>query len=158
MSGVSGVIEVRVAIEADAAAIAALVDDAYRVYIDRIGREPAPMSADHVRAVAEERVAIARRGGDLVGVLIWCAEPDHLLIENLAVAPTHQGAGIGGLLLRHAEALARLQGKTELRLYTNARMTENLEYYVRRGYRTIGRATVDGFDRVYFARPLSIDY
>jgi GNAT superfamily N-acetyltransferase len=51
-------------------------------------------------------------GGTLVGVAgawiatkIWCGR--YLEIDNLVVAPARRSAGIGGLLIRHLEALAR---------------------------------------------------
>jgi len=34
-------------------------------------------------------------------------------------------------------------------------MTENLAYYPRHGYRETHRAAQDGFERVFFAKPLS---
>lgn len=132
--------------------IEALVRAAYALYVERIGREPAPMNADHTSAVVAGRVLLARAGADLVGVLVTEPHGDHLLIENLAVDPRAQGTGIGHALLERAEAEARALGLPELRLYTNAKMTENLVYYPRQGFRETDRRTEDGFDRVYFAR------
>jgi hypothetical protein len=43
----------------------------------------------------------------------------------------------------------------EIRLYTNEAMTENLDYYPRRGYRETHRATQDGYQRVFFSKALS---
>ena len=47
-------------------------------------------------------------------------------------------------------------GLPEVRLYTNAAMTENLEYFPRRGYRQTHRAEHDGYDRVFFAKLLDM--
>jgi GNAT superfamily N-acetyltransferase len=73
--------------------------------------------------------------------------------DYAAVAPGWWGRGLGRQLLELAEDRAREAGLAELRLYTNALMTENRAYYARRGYRETGRQTVDGFDRVYLAKP-----
>ena len=53
-----------------------------------------------------------------------------------------------------AEARARALGLSELRLYTNAAMTENLVLYPRLGYLEDGRAERDGFARVFFSKRL----
>jgi hypothetical protein len=42
----------------------------------------------------------------------------------------------------------------EIRLYTNEAMTENLAYYPRRGYTETHRAAEDGFNRVFFRKPV----
>ncbi|EYT54539.1 GNAT family acetyltransferase [Leucobacter sp. UCD-THU] len=139
----------------DAAQIAALVRAAYEPYVSRIGREPAPMRTDYAAAVEAGGVLVARLEGRILGVLVTEARPDHLLVENVAVAPEARGLGIGAALLERADEEARSLGLVETRLYTNARMTENLAYYPRRGFREVGRRTEDGFDRVYFARPVA---
>jgi ribosomal protein S18 acetylase RimI-like enzyme len=77
---------------------------------------------------------------------------DHLLLETVAVAPGAQGKGYGGLLLDRAESDAAELGYSEVRLYTNEAMTENLTFYPRHGYRETGRAVQDGFRRVYFSK------
>ena len=80
--------------------------------------------------------------------------PDHLLLDNVAVDPDRHGTGVGGQLLAFAERRARLLRLAEVRLFTNAAMTENLEYYPRRGYRQTHRAEQDGYQRVFFTKPL----
>lgn len=51
-----------------------------------------------------------------------------------------QGSGAGGALLAYADEAARAAGRSEIRLYTNEAMTENLEYYPRRGFAETHRA------------------
>ena len=41
-----------------------------------------------------------------------------------------------------------------MRLYTNARMTENLSLYPHLGYVEVERREEDGFDRVFFEKGL----
>lgn len=147
-------LELAAARPCDVPQIVALVRAAYAPYVGRIGREPAPMTADYATAVADGRAVVARAGGRIAGLLVTDPRPDHLLIENVAVAPEAQGLGIGTALLARADDEARALGLPETRLYTNARMTENLAYYPRRGFREVGRRVEDGFDRVYFARPV----
>jgi ribosomal protein S18 acetylase RimI-like enzyme len=62
-----------------------------------------------------------------------------MLIESVAVDPRHQGRGLGRRLMALAEAEARRQGRLAVRLYTNAKMTENIALYARLGYRETER-------------------
>lgn len=138
----------------DVPRIEALVKAAYSPYVERIGAEPAPMTANYAAVVQSQGVVLAYDGARLLGVLVTEPHPNYLLIENVAVAPQAQGMGIGGRLLDHAEMEAKDLGLPKLRLYTNAKMTENLGYYYRRGYREVDRRNEDGFDRVYFSRSI----
>jgi GNAT superfamily N-acetyltransferase len=108
----------------DAPAIAALVNRAYEKYVARIGQEPYPITVDYADAIARHDVWVTEDGGEIVAAHVLIAEPDGLLIDNVAVDPAHQGKGLGRQLLRFAENEARREGYTALRLYTNERMTE----------------------------------
>jgi N-acetylglutamate synthase-like GNAT family acetyltransferase len=137
----------------DVPALAALAVVAYDRYVPRIGRPPAPMTVDYSAIVDDTWVWEA--DGSVVGLLVLVPHEDHLLLENIAVDPAHQGSGIGGALMGFAESRARELGLPEVRLYTNEKMTENLAYYPRRGYRETRRATVHGFRRVFFTKRLT---
>ncbi|MDP1749787.1 MAG: GNAT family N-acetyltransferase [Reyranella sp.] len=120
---------------ADAASVRALTRAAYAKWVPVIGREPKPMGADYEAAVRHHRVDLAEIGGELAALIETIAKPDHLLIENVAVAPAWQGLGLGRLLLRHAEELAVRLGHGEIRLYTNKRFEANVQLYLGVGYR-----------------------
>jgi ribosomal protein S18 acetylase RimI-like enzyme len=120
---------------ADAATVRAVTRAAYAKWIPLIGREPKPMQADYDRAVREHRVDLALLEGDVVGLIETIDQPDHLLIENVAVAPSSQGRGLGRHLMAHAEQVAAERGHDEIRLYTNARFEVNVALYQRLGYR-----------------------
>jgi ribosomal protein S18 acetylase RimI-like enzyme len=125
----------RRAAAADAAAVRALTREAYARWVPLIGREPKPMQADYERAVEAHRVDLALLNGELVGLIETIDHPDHLLIENVAVAPAFQGRGLGKRLMAHAEQVAAEHDHSELRLYTNARFVENVALYRHLGYR-----------------------
>lgn len=127
---------------ADAAQVRALTRAAYAKWVGLIGREPKPMGADYEAAVVEHLVDLCERDGRLLGLVEMIPQPDHLLIENLAVDPSCQGEGIGDALLTHAEACAESLGFNETRLYTNAKFAANLAFYARRGYSEFRRETV----------------
>ncbi len=145
---------VRPAVAGDGPQLQQLAQAAYQLYVPRIGRLPAPMTTDYASIVGCGHAWVAEQDGDLVGFLVLEPHPDHLLLENVAVNPDQQGAGVGRLLLALAEDQARLMGLPEVRLFTNAAMTENLEYYRRRGYRQTHRSEQDGYLRVFFSKLL----
>jgi len=148
------VLTVRRAEMSDVAALGAIANEAYRDYVPRIGRQPAPMTADYAEAVRGGLAWAAVLDGDVVGLLVLAVKPDHLLLENVAVLPSAQGRGIGARLLALAEDQARELGRDEIRLCTNEAMTENLVYYPKHGYTETHRAEQDGFRRVFFCKRL----
>ena len=77
-----------------------------------------------------------------------------MFIENVAVHPAHQHRGFGRRLLLFAERQAVSNGLSEMRLYTNEVMTENIRYYRRLGYQEIDRRTENGFRRVFMRKGL----
>jgi ribosomal protein S18 acetylase RimI-like enzyme len=149
------VLTVRRAEASDVAVLAALAGEAYQVYVPRIGRLPAPMTADYAEAVRGGLTWLAAEDGEIVGLLVLAVQPDHLLLENIAVLPSAQGRGIGARLLAFTEERARALGHDEIRLYTNEAMTENLAYYPRHGYTETHRAEQDGYRRVFFRKRLT---
>ncbi len=146
---------VRRATAADVTALRRIAVEAYEDYTERIGRRPPPMDSDYEALLTQCRAWVAEVDGDVVGLLVLQEAADHLLVENLALAPSSQGRGIGQRLLLHGEERARAAGLAQVRLYTNEAMTENLSYYPRRGYRETHRETQDGFRRVFFTKVLA---
>ncbi|MFN8081110.1 MAG: GNAT family N-acetyltransferase [Kineosporiaceae bacterium] len=138
----------------DADALAAIARRAYAPFVERIGRAPQPMLLDYRAEIAESEVWVAVDAGAIVGfvVLKSADDPSHLLLDNVAVDSPRHGTGVGRELLQLAENRARELGLTEVRLYTNEAMTENLELYRRIGYREIGRAVSNGYRRVHFSK------
>jgi GNAT superfamily N-acetyltransferase len=158
-------VQIRRAQHEDEAAIAAIVERAYGIYVERIGMRPGPMDADHGEKVRRGLVFVAEddgagsgesAAGDLVAGLIVLVEMlDHLLIENVAVDPDRQGEGIGRQLLGFAEDEARRVGLDTLALYTHEKMSENLALYARLGYVETERRTERGFSRVFMEKRLA---
>ena len=131
---------------------------AYSAYLPVLGGMPLPVYADHAANIAAGHVWLVRDGGADAGIMVLEPAPDHLLIESLAVPPTHQGQGLGRWMLGFAEARAREAGVPELRLYTNARMTRNIGIYERAGFVETGRQPVPhrpDFVRVHMTKPLA---
>jgi ribosomal protein S18 acetylase RimI-like enzyme len=139
---------------ADLPVVSGIVDRAYGVYVERIGMRPGPMDADYRGAIERELVWVAEEEA-VLGLIILVENPDHLLIENVAVDPARQGEGVGRALMDFAEDSARAAGLDVIRLYTHEKMSENLALYARLGYREFERRDEGGFDRVFLAKGLS---
>lgn len=146
---------IRQAEAADEAAIRGIAEAAYAPYVPLIGRKPAPMQADFAAQIAAGQMHVALDGaGALLGFITFYPRDGHMLLESVAVLPQAAGRGIGKALIAHCEAATRAQGLAEVQLYTNAKMTGNLALYPKLGYREAGRRREDGFERVYFVKPL----
>lgn len=133
-----------------------LVERAYAIYVDRIGGRPAPMDDDYAEKIRKSDVFVAVDDGEVVGLIVLIVAEDHLLVENVAIDPEHQGKGIGRSLMALAETYAADRSIPELRLYTNAAMAENLALYPRLGYREYARRTENGLKRVFFSKRLDL--
>jgi ribosomal protein S18 acetylase RimI-like enzyme len=138
---------------ADVPTVRDIVDRAYGVYVERIGRRPAPMDDDYAEKIREGHLFVAE-DDSVIGLIVLIQTQDHVLIENVAVDPRRQGTGVGRALLEYAETDARRRRLHVLRLYTNAAMTENLILYHRLGYQEDDRGGEGGFERVFLSKRL----
>ncbi len=137
----------------DVPAMHDIMERAYGGYVERIGRRPAPMDDDYDERIRTARVLVADDDG-VVGLIVLVGTPDHVLIENVAVHPDRQRAGIGRALLSLAEDYAGELGLDRLRLYTNVVMVENIRLYARLGHEEDGRHITNSFERVYMSKRL----
>ncbi|MFL9873820.1 GNAT family N-acetyltransferase [Paraburkholderia megapolitana] len=144
----------RRAVPADRQAIEEIVRQAYSPYISRIGRPPGPMSDDYERLIDAGRVYVVEMEGTIQGILVLVPEPDAMLLDNVAVALSARGTGIGRRLLEYAEHSARAAGYRAIRLYTHETMTENIALYSRIGYTETHRAEEKGLKRVFMVKHL----
>jgi len=144
----------RPAVNDDAGFAAVCVAAAYAQWIPTLGRKPGPMLDDYHAIIAEDRVLIAEQDGVPVGLLVMRETEDGFLLDNIAVLPECAGQGIGRTLLIHAEETAAQLGFSSLYLYTNERMTENIELYAKNGYQEYARKVENGFRRVYMRKQL----
>jgi GNAT superfamily N-acetyltransferase len=147
---------VRRALPTDAHRLAEIATAAYAIYLPRMpdGRRPAPMSADYAAHVRDDEVWVIEQDGDPVAYLVLVPREDHLLLDNVAVDPRVQGAGLGATLLDLADERARVLGLPEIRLYTHVVMVENQARYRRRGYVETDRTERNGFARVHYTKRL----
>ncbi|MET7604548.1 GNAT family N-acetyltransferase [Streptomyces avermitilis] len=145
--------ETRPAVAADVDAVKAVTDAAYHHYVERIGRVPQPMEADHAANVAAGRVFVV--GEPVAGLVVIEAFEDHLFLDSIAVRPDAHGQGVGRRLLAFVDARARALGLDEVRLYTNAKMWENQKIYPKYGYEFVERRVDGPYDRIHYRKRLA---
>ena len=146
---------IKPAAPADAAAMRQCVHEAYVHYVERMGQTPGPMLDDYDAVASREGSFVAMTAaGDVVGILVMIKSPAQMLLDNIAVAPTCQGQGLGAALLKLADQYALDHGFSALDLYTHEKMTENIAMYARAGFTETHRVNEEGFARVYMRKVL----
>jgi ribosomal protein S18 acetylase RimI-like enzyme len=80
---------------------------------------------------------------------------DRAEITRIRVHPTVQRQGFGSALLRHLEQRAAALGYSMLHLDTLVVQEAAQQFYLRHGYRCVGRGHKDAFDVVFFEKPLA---
>jgi GNAT superfamily N-acetyltransferase len=148
-------VEVRRATVADLPSIQLVIEAAYSKYLSRMDTAPAPLRRNYRGAIENGAVWVA--GEPVAGLISFTITGGTVLVENVAVHPDRQGAGLGRRLMEFAEQYARQHGIQRLVLYTNEVMTENQAIYARLGYRVTGRRVEDGYRRIYMEKVLE-DY
>jgi len=143
---------IRVAELDDVAAMAAIAEEAYARYIERVGCRPAPMDADFAAHGGRHEAYVMQDRHGIGGFIVTFPKIGGQFVENVAVATVRRGAGLGLKLCHFAELEARRRKLPKVFLYTNVNMTENLMYYDRLGYTETHRVTEDGFERVYMEK------
>ena len=128
---------IRVAEEADAERIAAVVNAAFEV------ERPMRASGDRTtnQGVRDEMQRgtffVAEQQGRILGTVLTRINGKSGYFGMLAVEPGLQGSGIGRALREHAEAYCKAGGCTEMTLTTGDFRTELPPYYARAGYRIV---------------------
>lgn len=144
----------RIAVAANLTCVERIVREGYAPYTVRLGKPAGPTFDDYAALIEQGAVTVAERDGQMAGLLVLLDQADHLLLDNVVVAPAHQGMGVGRALMDHAEQEAMRRGYAEIRLYTNELMTENIATYLRAGYVETRRGEQAGYRRVFFAKAL----
>ena len=141
----------RKAVLEDAGALQKCMESAYAPYQVRMdGIRLPPMDVDYSIEIVKYSTWVAELNGEIVGGLIMVFEDDHASIANIAVHPEFQGHGLGGGLMRFAEAIAKEKNYAELSLATHVLLTENLSLHTYLGWKEIARDVV----RVYMKKDI----
>ena len=149
-------ISIRKALDRDLPDIERITANAYHKYIAIMGQKPAPMVADYSAHLTNDMVLVAEDIGpqSVVGYAIITIKDGHYWLETIAVDPPASGRGIGSQLIAFVEGYIATRA-SDYQLYTNVKMTENINWYQRIGFKEVKRQIVDGYERVYFKKALN---
>ena len=98
---------------------------------------------------------LAKNSGGILGGLIASTRNKWLRISIMAVAPSHRGQGLGSLLVRKAEALAR--GRGCCYSYVDTMSYQAPAFYRKLGYRQTGTLRdwdSAGHNKLFFVKRL----
>jgi ribosomal protein S18 acetylase RimI-like enzyme len=158
----------RDATEADADALVALVESAYRGDSSRAGwtteadllagQRTDPAAVLDVIRKPGSRILVMERDGRIVACCQLEHRADHAYFGMFAVGPAAQGAGLGRRVLAEAERRARaLPGVEEMRMTVLDAREDLIAWYERRGYRRTGTTSPFPYGDERFGLPLRPD-
>ena len=142
----------RRAVAEDHKIIIAIAQKAYEKYVERMGKEPAPMRPVIQK---EDVVFICEDNKQIIAFAILVKINDQIILDNIAVDPTHQKKGIGNNFIKFIEEYLMEQKVNKYQLYTNEMMFENIDWYQKIGFKIFKKVTEKGFNRIYFEKELS---
>jgi N-acetylglutamate synthase-like GNAT family acetyltransferase len=145
---------IRKSVEADLAAMLAIINDAAQAYqgvipVDR-WREPYMPADELVKEIADGVVFwVAEEEGRLLGVMGIQDKGDVALVRHAYVAPAIQGKGVGTSLLHHVEGLS----EKPILIGTWADAAWAIEFYRRNGFTVVSNSQKDRLLRTYWSIP-----
>ena len=110
------------------------------------------MLDDYAESIHRHKVFVLTEAESIIGVLVLVEKEQSLLLDNVAVHPDYQGRGFGRKLIELAEAEALRLGFSNITLYTNLEMTQNIELYKKLGFVETERKQEQGYERVYMQK------
>lgn len=149
---------------ADAEAILALVESAYRGEASRAGwtteadllggQRTDREEVDELIADGSVTFVLARARAELVGSVVVRIDLECVAhVGMFAIRPTLQRSGIGSALLGEAERVARERGAAEAEMTVIEQRTELLGWYARRGYLPTGETLPFPYGNPRFGLP-----
>ena len=145
---------IRQSVDADFAAMWAIINDAARAYRGVIPadrwHEPY-MSADELKTQIAEGVIfwVAEQDGRLSGLMGIQDKGDVALVRHAYVASTTQRSGVGTKLLHHVESLV----DKPILIGTWAAASWAIEFYQRNGFTLLSTGDTDRLLRTYWSIP-----
>ena len=135
----------------DEDAIKQIASRAYQKYIERMGKEPAPMRPNIQK---NDIVFVCEKENKIIAFAILVIKDGNIFLENLAVEPLFQQKNVGTTFISFIENYLIKEKFDFYQLYTNEKMIENILWYQKIGFKKIREVTEKGFNRVYFQKQL----
>ena len=124
---------------------------AYEKYVERMGKEPAPMRPVIQK---EDVVFVCEDNKHVIAFAILVKINDQIILDSIAVDTPHQKKGIGNNFIKFIEEYLMEQKVNKYQLYTNEKMIENIDWYQKIGFKIFKKVTEKGYNRIYFEKEL----
>ena len=124
---------------------------AYEKYVERMDKEPAPMRPSIQK---EDVVFVCEDNKQVIAFAILVKINDQIILDSIAVDPSHQNKGIGNSFIKFIEQYLMEQKVNKYQLYTNEMMFENIDWYQKIGFKIFKKVTEKGYNRIYFEKKL----
>lgn len=132
----------------DWAGLLRLIHSAFAYMQDRID-PPSSLHALTREAIEqkakESTLLLAWDENELVGCVFLDELEAALYIGKLAIAPDHQGSGIGKALIEASKQLAIQTGRSVLELETRIELIENQAFFASQGFMKTGETAHEGY-------------
>jgi ribosomal protein S18 acetylase RimI-like enzyme len=102
------------------------------------GDDPGLYFDEHLARVGPERLWVADRDGEAVGLVGLIVDGQEAEVEPIVVASAHRGEGVGRALLEHMVEEAKKLGVRYLSVKPVARNLEAISFYYDFGFQTLG--------------------
>ncbi len=134
---------------ADAAVLAALINDAFAEYrpwlVPPSGALAETEATIGVELASQYGAFLAEAAGEVLGCVLFRPEGDDLYFGRLSVPVAQRGKGIAGLLVTAVEEEALRQGRPGVVLGVRIALPANQRLFARLGYEEIARHAHPGF-------------
>lgn len=140
----------RSATAADAAAVAALLREAFAAYDGRLEPRPGALAetgASIAAALEAGAGAVAEADGAIVGCVLWRPQGDGLYLGRLGVRPGWRGRGIARALVETVIAAGRQANAKRVTLNVRIALPGNIALFERVGFERGEARAHPGFDR-----------
>ena len=141
-------VNIRRALLEDAAAIAALLYDAFKEYkplYTEEGFTATTASQEEIGdRISKKGVWLVIDGNDLCGTVSIFPRREELYVRSMAVSPASRGKGIGKILMEHVQEMAFSSGCSVITLNTTAFLLPAIRLYERFGFKQQGAGDLYG--------------
>lgn len=159
-SDIKATIKIRRAVNADAAAVSALLYKAfveYKSLYSEKGFEATTPGREVIGDRINKKVVWLIMNGDTIaGTVSLFPQRDQLYVRSLAVNPNERGQGIGIILMDHVHEMALAFGCSFIKLTTTPFLLPAIKLYEKFGFEAQGKDDLFGTPLIWMSKSLVV--